>query len=371
MHNDFIFAKVNLIGLYHKKGGVDRTLSDSMSEKIVFCKGGGCTAKLGPGILERVLNRLPKGKKDENLLIGFDSHDDAAVYKISDEVAIVQTLDFFPPMIEDPYTFGKIAATNALSDIYAMGGEVKTALNIVCFPEKMDLNILGEIMRGGQEKVMEAGGILAGGHSIADDSVKYGLSVTGTVHPEHILPNDGCKIGDKLILTKPLGVGIIATANRVGEASKEAMDQAVRSMTTLNKYAAAIAREFEVHGCTDVTGFGFLGHLHEMMHGAFSCVIHANAVPVIPEALHYADEFLLTAAGQRNRNYTEKYVEFCDIPFAMEEVLLDPQTSGGLLISVKEEEAEEMLKRLKELSMPCGIVGEVTGKKEKEITVTL
>ena len=146
-----------------------------MSEQIVFCKGGGCTAKLGPGILEHVLERLPKGNKDANLLIGYDSHDDAAVYKISDELAIVQTLDFFPPMIDDPYTFGQIAATNALSDIYAMGGEVKTALNIVCFPEKMDLNILGEIMRGGQEKVMEAGGILAGGHSIADDSVKYGL----------------------------------------------------------------------------------------------------------------------------------------------------------------------------------------------------
>ena len=345
------------------------TFPKNMSEEIVFCKGGGCTAKLGPGILERVLERLPKGKKDENLLIGYDSHDDAAVYKISDEVAIVQTLDFFPPMLDDPYTFGKIAATNALSDIYAMGGEVKTALNIVCFPEKMDLNILGEIMRGGQEKVMEAGGILAGGHSIADDSVKYGLSVTGTVHPDHILPNDGCRAGDKLILTKPLGVGIIATANRVGEASGEAMEQAVTSMTTLNKYAAEIAGEFTIHGCTDVTGFGFLGHLHEMMHGVYSCVIYAGAVPVIPEALEYADEFLLTAAGQRNRNYVEPFVDFHGISFAMEEVLLDPQTSGGLLISVKKEEAEKLLRRLKTLSLPCAIVGEVTERQEKEIIV--
>lgn len=340
-----------------------------MSEKIVFCKGGGCTAKLGPGILERVLERLPKGKKDENLLIGYDSHDDAAVYKINDEVAIVQTLDFFPPMLDDPYTFGKIAAANALSDIYAMGGEVKTALNIVCFPEKMDLNILGEIMRGGQEKVAEAGGILAGGHSIADEGVKYGLSVTGTVHPEHILPNDGCQEGDKLILTKPLGVGIIATANRVGEASDKAMEQAVESMTTLNKYAAEIAGKYTVHGCTDITGFAFLGHLHEMMHGEYSCVIDAASVPYIKEAYEYAQEFLLTAAGQRNRNFVEPYVDFGGIPFPMEEILLDPQTSGGLLISVSAEEAERLLEELQTLSMPCAIVGEVTKKQEKEIIV--
>ena len=340
-----------------------------MSEKMVFCKGGGCTAKLGPGILSRVLGQLPKSRRDENLLIGFDSHDDAAVYRISDEVAIVQTLDFFPPMIEDPYTFGKIAAANALSDIYAMGGEVKTALNIVCFPEKMDLNILGEIMRGGQEKVEEAGGTLAGGHSIADDGVKYGLSVTGTIHPNHILPNDGCKKGDKLILTKPLGVGIIATANRVGEASGEGMKQAIESMTTLNKYAAHMIREYPVHGCTDVTGFGFLGHLHEMMHGEYSCRIDAKAVPYIKEAADYANEFLLTAAGQRNRNYVEPFVDFGGISFAMEEILLDPQTSGGLLVSVRADQAEPLLEELKTLSLPSAIVGEVTEKRKKEIYV--
>ena len=170
-----------------------------MSDQIVFCKGGGCTAKLGAGVLGRVLERLPKGPKDENLLIGYDSRDDAAVYRISEDTAIVQTLDFFPPMVEDPYLFGKIAATNALSDVYAMGGDVRTALNIVCFPEDMDLNILGEIMRGGSEKVLEAGGILAGGHSIADDSVKYGLSVTGVVHPQKMYPNNQGRPGDVLI----------------------------------------------------------------------------------------------------------------------------------------------------------------------------
>ena len=250
-------------------------------EKIIFCKGGGCTAKLGAGILSRVLERLPKGPADENLLIGYDSKDDAAVYRISDDTAIVQTLDFFPPMVDDPYTFGKIAAANALSDIYAMGGEVKTALNIVCFPESMDLNILGEIMRGGSEKVIEAGGTLAGGHSIADTDVKYGLSVMGIVHPDKIYPNNQGKPGDKLILTKKLGVGIVCTANRVKEASDAAMEAAIDSMTRLNKSASHICHAYDIHACTDVTGFGFLGHLHEMMDGKLSCRIFVDQVPVI------------------------------------------------------------------------------------------
>ena len=212
-----------------------------MSEKeIIFCKSGGCTAKLGAGVLEHILERLPKGQKDENLLVGYDSSDDAAVYKLNDHQAFVQTLDFFPPMVEDPYLFGQIAATNALSDIYAMGGDVKTALNIVCFPESMDLNILGKILQGGAEKVQEAGGSLAGGHSIADSDVKYGLSVTGIVDPEKIWKNNGAKSGDKLILTKRLGVGIICAANRVKQAPEGAMEQVIASMTTLNRTAFEI-----------------------------------------------------------------------------------------------------------------------------------
>lgn len=340
-----------------------------MEDRLTFCRGGGCTAKLGAGVLSRVLEKLPRGPEDKNLLIGYDSRDDAAVYRISDDTAIVQTLDFFPPMVDDPYTFGKIAAANALSDIYAMGGEVKTALNIVCFPETMDLNILGEILRGGFEKVIEAGGTLSGGHSIADDGVKYGLSVTGTVHPDKIYPNNGGRAGDKLILTKKLGVGIVCTANRVQEASEKAMEEAAASMTTLNKYAAEICKNHEIHACTDVTGFGFLGHLREMMDGRLSCRIFAGQVPVIREALDYADEFLLTAAGQRNRNFAEAHVAFQNVSFAMEEVLFDPQTSGGLLIAAAPGEAGTLLDELQQAGLPAREVGEITEKREKEIYV--
>ena len=337
-------------------------------QEIVFCKGGGCTAKLGPGILARVLNNLPK-TYDPNLLIGFDGSDDAAVYKLTDDLAIVQTLDFFPPMVEDPYIFGQIAAANALSDIYAMGGDVKTALNIVCFPEAMDLNILGKIMLGGSEKVREAGGVLAGGHSIADSDVKYGLSVTGVIHPDKVFANSGCKVGDALILTKPLGVGIVCTASRMKAASKEAYDLAVKSMTTLNKYASEILRKYRLHGCTDVTGFGFLGHLHEMMDGRLSSVIYADQVPVFDGAMECAEEFLLTAAGQKNRNHLEGYVQFEDVSFGMEEVLYDPQTSGGLLFAVPKAQADELCEKLQKAGLPAAIVGEVTEQKKSEIFV--
>lgn len=341
-----------------------------MSEPIVFCTGGGCTAKLGAGVLSHILEKLPRGVQDPNLLVGYDSKDDAAVYKITDDVALVQTVDFFPPMVDDPYTFGKIAAANALSDIYAMGGEVKTALNLVCFPESMDLNILGAILQGGAEKVAEAGGILAGGHSIADTGVKYGLSVTGLVDPHHLYANDAGQPGDKLILTKALGVGLICTANRVGEAKPEDMARAIDSMTTLNKTAAEISRRYAVHAATDVTGFSFLGHLHEMMGGKLSCTIDAHAVPVLPGAWDAADACLYTAAGQRNRNHTGPFVEFEGVPFPMEEILFDPQTSGGLLFAVAPEDADALEQELQAAGLPAKIVGEIKEKSEKEIVVT-
>lgn len=318
-----------------------------------------------------MLSKLPKCNPDPNLLIGFDSSDDAAVYKINDETAVVQTLDFFPPMVEDPYTFGKIAATNALSDVYAMGGEVKTAMNIVCFPQSWDLNILGEIMRGGAEKVIEAGGVLVGGHSINDVDVKYGLSVMGIVHPDKIYPNNGGHPGDKLIVTKKLGVGIISTAHRVGEASQEAMDAAIESMTTLNKYAAQCCKKYDIHGCTDITGFGFLGHLHEMVEGKLSCRVYADQMPVFPEALEYADEFLLTAVGQQNRNHAGRHIRFDScISFAMQEVLFDPQSSGGLMIVLPADQAESLLADIQALGVPAAIVGEMMEPQQKEIYVT-
>lgn len=341
-----------------------------MAEEIVFCKGGGCTAKLGPDLLSHVLDKLPRGEKDPNLLIGYDSKDDAAVYRVSDEVAVVQTLDFFPPMLDDPYLFGQIAATNALSDIYAMGGTVKTALNIVCFPEQMDLNILGKIMQGGAEKVIEAGGTLAGGHSIMDNDVKYGLSVTGVVHPEHIYGNNQGQPSDVLILTKKLGVGLVCNANRVGLAPEGAMEEAAASMTTLNKKAAEISHHYEIHACTDVTGFGFLGHLSEMINEEISAEIDSISIPVIRGAIHCAEEFLLTAAAQRNRNHVGARVEFSPwIPFSMEELLFDPQTSGGLLFAVKPEQAGVFLKELQGAGLPAAIVGRFVSKKEKEIYV--
>ncbi len=342
----------------------------SKDEKIVFCTGGGCTAKLGAGVLSRILEKLPRGEKDPNLLVGYDSRDDAAVYRVTEDLALVQTVDFFPPMVDDPYTFGQIAAANALSDVYAMGGEVKTALNLVCFPENMDLNVLGEILRGGAEKVAEAGGILAGGHSIADTGVKYGLSVTGLVDPYHLYVNDAGQPGDKLLLTKALGVGLLCTANRVGEAAPEHMAAAINSMTTLNKTAAEISRRYAVHAATDVTGFSFLGHLHEMMGAKLSCVIDARAVPVLPGAEKAADDFLYTAAGQRNRNHTGPFVRFEGVPFAMEEVLFDPQTSGGLLLAVDPAEASALEKELQSADLPAKIVGEIVSRTETEITVT-
>ena len=318
-----------------------------------------------------MLSKLPKCKYDPNLLIGFDSADDAAVYKVSDDIGVIQTVDFFPPMVEDPYTFGKIAATNALSDVYAMGGEVKTAMNIVCFPQSWDINMLGEILRGGSEKVIEAGGVLVGGHSINDVDVKYGLSVMGTVHPDKIYANNGGHPGDKLIITKRLGVGIISTAHRVGEATQEAMDKAIESMTTLNKYAAQCCKKYDIHGCTDITGFGFLGHLHEMVDGKLSCRVYADKLPVFPEALEYADEFLLTAVAQQNRNHVGRHVKFDpDISFAMQEVMFDPQSSGGLLIVLPADQADDLLRDILDMGIPAAIVGEMMEPDKKEIYVT-
>ena len=283
---------------------------------------------------------------------------------------MIQTVDFFTPIVDDPYTFGQIAAANALSDVYAMGGEPKLALNIAAFPNCLDPEILGEILRGGADKVMEAGASLAGGHTIQDDEPKYGLCVTGFVNPASMWKNIGAETGDVLILTKKLGVGLVCNANRVGQAPKGAMEEAVASMTMLNKKAAKISHRYEIHACTDVTGFGFLGHLSEMINDAISAEIDSISIPVIKGAMHCAEEFLLTAAAQRNRNHVAERVTFSKyIPFAMEELLFDPQTSGGLLFAVQKEDAAAFEKELREAGMPAAIVGRFTEKKEKDIYV--
>lgn len=334
--------------------------------QLIVC--GGCNAKIGAGDLGDLLSDLPKISSDQ-LLVGFENTDDAAVIKVSDEQVLIQTLDFFPTMVTDPYLFGKIAAANALSDVYAMGGSVLSALNIVAFPEEKDFNILKEILRGGAEKIQEAGGILAGGHSIHDHSVKYGLSVTGLAHPDEVLMNNSGKVGDHLILTKPLGVGIITTGYSVGEISKVAFEEAVSYMETLNKYAMEIIKKYTVNSCTDVTGFGLLGHLHEMLHGELSAVINSSELPYFKEAYTGAKEFILTAGGQRNRNFLTEFVNFKVEDFGIEELLFDPQTSGGLLVSVPEEVAKDLVTELIQAGIPAKDFGQIIEKDDTEIYV--
>lgn len=335
-------------------------------EQLIIC--GGCNAKIGPGNLGNILADLPKSQ-DEKLLVGFDATDDAAVIKLTDELAIIQTLDFFPTMVTDPYLFGKIAAANAMSDVYAMGGDVLSALNIVAFPEEKELQVLKEILRGGAEKVQEAGGILAGGHSIHDRSVKYGLSVTGTIHPNNIYKNNTCQEGDHLILTKPLGVSIITIGYSAGAITKEGFAKATKSMETLNKYAMAIIRKYPITSCTDVTGFGLAGHLHEMLHDNFSAEIYSEKLPYFEEAYEGAKAFLFTAGGQRNRNFMEKKMAFYVDDLGIEELLYDPQTSGGLFVSIPAKEAKKLEEELKSANILAKDFGVVTKKKTAEIMV--
>ena len=338
-----------------------------MSEKkdIVFCTGGGCTAKLGAGVLEHILEKLPKGEKDPNLLVGYDSKDDASVYRLTDDLAMVQTLDFFPPMLEDPYVFGQIAATNALSDVYAMGGTPKTALNIVAFPKDMDVEILGEILRGGADKVMEAGAVLAGGHTIQDDTPKYGLSVTGFVDPRKFWKNFGAQTGDKLILTKALGAGIVNTAIKADLVTEGARRAVLDSMKRLNRDACEILKEFEVHACTDVTGFGLGGHATEMAVASDrTVVIDTEKLPVLPDVEKFASMGLIPGGAYRNREFAEKTGVKSQAVLWREDVVFDPQTSGGLLAAVPERDVPEIMKRLDAAGLQAGVIGEVVDRQE-------
>ncbi|MDD3921819.1 MAG: selenide, water dikinase SelD, partial [Eubacteriales bacterium] len=304
---------------------------------------------------------------DENLLVGFDKSDDASVYRVSDTLALVQTLDFFPPIDDDPYIFGQIAATNALSDIYAMGAEPKLALNILCVPKKMDPSTVHAILAGGYDKVYEAGAILTGGHSIHDDVPKYGLSVTGFADPARILKNGGARPGDALLLTKPLGVGILSSARKGGLLSAETVETLRKQMTTLNKTARDCMMRFAVHACTDVTGFSLMGHLLEMMQASdASAEVYTGNVPILDGAQEFAEIGILPEGMYRNRRYAEPHVEAGGVPLNMQDALFDPQTSGGLLMAVAEKDADALLSALTG-SVPCarriGTVVDARGKR--------
>jgi len=280
------------------------------------------------------------------MLVGTETSDDAGVYRLRPDLAIVNTVDFFTPIVDDPYVFGQISATNALSDVYAMGGEPKTCLNIVCFPKgKMDIKVLGEILKGGADKVKESGAVVIGGHSIIDEEIKYGMAVTGVIHPDKIFRNVGVQEGDALILTKPLGTGIITTALKKGKASKESVDEAVTSMTTLNAAASVVMRNYPVHACSDVTGFGILGHALGMASGSgVTLVIESAKLPLLSGAPHLAEKGYITGGCKRNREYLENKITIeKSLREGLVEVALDPQTSGGLLIAVAKRHAAKLL----------------------------
>ena len=336
--------------------------------KLAKCAG--CGAKVGAGTLSRLLGGLPV-HRDENLLVGYDTSDDASVYRISDDLAIVQTLDFFPPIVDDPYTFGKIAATNALSDIFAMGAEVKLGMNILCVSPLMDDEAVHDLLRGGYEKVYEAGGILAGGHTIQGEEPKYGLSVTGFAHPDRILKNSGAQPGDVLILTKPLGIGILTTAAKVSLAPAAAYQKAVEFMCTLNRTARDIMVRFPVHSCTDVTGFGLLGHTCEMAEGSgVSIRLSYHDIPCHDGVYELAQMGILPEGMYRNRDFAQPRVTAApEVDLAMQDILYDPQTSGGLLIAVPEKEAPALLRALRD-RIPCAaIIGQVLPRGEWDVMI--
>jgi selenide,water dikinase len=302
-----------------------------------------------------------------------ESLDDAGVYKLSDDLAIIQTIDFFTPIVDDPYDFGQIAVANALSDVYAMGGKPLTAMNVVCFPtKKLDISVLKDILKGGIDKMMEAGVTLVGGHSIDDAELKYGLSVTGIVHPKRMVTNAGAIVGDQLILTKPLGTGIISTALKAGKASQETIAMITKYMALLNKKASELMQELEVHACTDITGFGFLGHTCQLAQNSqVGIKVSSGSVPVFTEVVDFAKAGLCPGGLNRNREFYGKMVEFSkQVPDYIKDILFDPQTSGGLLISLNSEDAELLVSRLKKAGIPeAVVVGEVVSKPLGKILV--
>jgi selenide, water dikinase len=324
-----------------------------------------------------VLGKLAR-QHDPNVLVGFDHADDAGVYQISPDVALVQTVDFFTPIVDDPYTFGQIAATNSLSDVYAMGGRPLTALALVCFPEKGDLEILERILAGGLSKMMEAGCTIVGGHSIRDDETKFGYSVTGLINPQRVLTNGGAKPGDALVLTKAIGTGVISTAIKKDKAKQEWIDAAVRSMTTLNKVAADVlgvgptqAQTWNVRSLTDVTGFGLIGHVREMALASSVAVrLHADSVPLLDGAIDCVRAGYIPGGLKANRDFAECIVEYNgNIPEERKTLLFDPQTAGGLLISLPPDSAAGLVAALRSHEIPAAQIGEIEAADKVRIYV--
>ncbi len=295
---------------------------------------------------------------NENILVGFDSSDDTCINKISDDVAVVQTVDFFPPMVDDPYLFGQIAAANAISDVYAMGGTPVFALNLLCFPNCLELEVAGEILAGGADKAMEAGCTIAGGHSITDDEPKYGMCVTGTVHPDKILANNTGREGDVLIMTKALGTGILTTAFKgemIGEAE---LKPATDNMRMLNKRGAEAAKGLRIHACTDITGFGMAGHLCEMAEGSgLTATVFGDRLPILPQVVEMARMGMIPGGMYRNRKYFADRIDLSGVREEIGDIMLDPQTSGGLLFAVDEQDAQELLRRLKDSGVTSAEIG--------------
>ena len=334
--------------------------------KLASCAG--CGAKVGAGVLAQLLSDI-KVVKDERLLVGFDKSDDASVYKINDDTAIVQTVDFFPPIADDPYIFGQIAAVNAMSDIYAMGGEPKLALNIMAVPKSMDKEHVHEILRGGYDKAYEAGVIITGGHSIFDEEPKYGLAVTGFINPDKVITNSGAKVGDVLFLTKPIGIGILTTGMKAEIVSKESEKLAYSLMTTLNKSARDVMVKYDVHACTDVTGFSLMGHLLEMVQGSeVNAEIHTADIDLIEEAKSLAKMGVLPEGLYRNRSYAESYVDEGNTELYIQDMLFDPQTAGGLLIAVDETDADRFYEELKTAVPSAQRIGVITPKTDGKRT---
>lgn len=336
-------------------------------ELTKYTKFAGCGAKLGPGLLDKALCGLTQPDYP-SLIADYQTSEDAGIYKLDSNTALIQTVDFFPPIVNDPFTFGQIAAANALSDIYAMGGKPITALSIVGFPkDSLDITYLRKIMEGGMDKLIEAETALVGGHSIDDEEVKFGFAVTGIIHPDKALRNNSLIPGEILILTKPLGTGTINTAMRAGKASDTAIEAATRSMAMLNRKASEIIQNYPVSACTDVTGFGLLGHACEMMAETDAGItINFSAINLFPDTLKYINEKFSPAGTQRNQKYRRKFIDNVDkIPQDILNTLFDPQTSGGLIIAVPDKVAGNLLKELIETGHSASVIGETTNRAER------